>query len=224
MNNVYEKIELFNTFELERIKEILIDKINFITNKKIKTIETIHEELNDDKLILKNKKYRILNIKEYEIISNFPSFIKLKNRFSEYFIGEAVVDNVKLDFPEIYFRLVRPYKIFDIGSVHADNWHHSLANLNYPKGKTYKVLVSIISEPNKNGLIFYPNSLNLETSYKLINNTFIINEMIKEEKIMPAIKPGEAFIFNDTVLHQGAINLGNFTRCSIEITFVPKTL
>jgi hypothetical protein len=221
---LFEKINLFNNKEILFIKEILLKKINLNRTIKIKNIETLHNYINDDDLILKKKINRIFNFDEITLFSKLESFINLLKKFNNYKIGQAVSDNIKIEIPEIYFRLVRPQKECDIGTIHADSWYHDLAQLNYPKGKTYKIWISIISEPNKNGLIFYPNSKNFSTDYIYSNNNFIINEAIKTEKIMPAISPGQAIIFNDTVLHQGSINYGNFTRCSIEITFVPKNL
>jgi hypothetical protein len=224
MNNIYEKIDLFDSDEISIIKKLLLKKINSFRTNKISTIEDIHLYLNDEDELLKNKANRILSLDEIEEFQKLNGFIKLKQKFSNFEIGESVVDNKKLGYPEVYFRVVRPNKINDVGSIHADNWYHILADLKYHKGETYKVWISIVSEPNKNGLIFYPNSVNIDTKFEYINNKFIINEKIKDEKIMPAISPGQAFIFNDTILHQGSINNADTSRCSIEITFVPKSI
>ena len=58
--------------------------------------------------------------------------------------------------PEIYWRLVRPNKLNDVGPLHADSWFWNLNNKK--KDKRFKLWVPIHCEINNTGFRYVPNS------------------------------------------------------------------
>ena len=114
-----------------------------------------------------------------------------------------------------------------IGPLHADSWFHNLVSgADYgmfpPGTKTVKTWISIYTESGRNGLLVVPDSHKKEWHCKVINKDGILKPSLDEvvEGTLVATESGRLIVFNDKLLHGGAINQGYITRVSIEITFV----
>lgn len=154
-------------------------------------------------------------------------YIYLKEIFGPFRISGIISgDKVYPEREEIYWRLVRPCTPSDIGPLHADKWFHEIDPLHEKiLGKntyTIKIWIPIITEPGKNGLLLVPNSNLKKWKYDVIQrNNNIKPKLIDDANpILVSSKPGNLIIFNENLLHGGAVNEGKTTRVSCEITMV----
>jgi hypothetical protein len=220
----YEKVTLCNINDLAFIKNCIRERIFYATSIPIDTLEHYHLTHNDHHYRMRKKSTRQFTSDAVEQILGLPSLLYLVDRFSNYTIDRTIDENGIGDRPEIYFRLCRPGYEEDIGDPHMDCWYHQVAGLGHTKGSTYKVWIAICSQPQLNGLKFFP--------YADVENVQWVNRNSKPactpgqvalgDPVLPAVTAGEAFIFKDDVIHMGALNEGDNTRVSVEITFVPK--
>ena len=172
-----------------------------------------------------NKSNRCLSQDVVIEIESMPFFKKLLKIFGDFNISDVAYDGeVIKGSKEVYWRLVRPGVSSDVGTLHADKWFHEILDFKSKifneKTYTLKVWIPIFCEPGKNGLLIVPNSHSRDWKYssKLVEG---IPKLIFEDKADPVLietPPGNMIIFNESILHGGAINMGNETRVSMEIT------
>jgi len=181
--------------------------------------------VNHDDLWSKNA--RCLCQEAVNIIKRSDLFNELRSIFGFFSISKIMFGNqYDLSREEIYWRLVRPGKREDVGSLHADSWFHSALNSygnTIPKEcKTVKVWLPIYCEPGLNGLLVVIDSHQkdwlYDIEYSKNMNRPILREQVNAELISTI--PGQAIIFGDRLLHGGSINQGSKTRVSIEITLI----
>ena len=223
---VFEKIRLLDETDLDSFSGHIRNAIRRVTGTRILQLEDYHLTHSEHHGTMGRKSSRELSETSVHEIIGLQGIRSLQQRFSGYSISKVITEHGIKDRPEIYFRLVRPGAGDDVGCPHMDNWFHSIAGLPHRKGSTYKVWISLCSEPRFSGLQFFPDADIQEVEWKCINGKIYCDP--KQEALgkayLPDIKPGEAFIFRDDVLHAGAINRGRKTRVSAEITFVPEAL
>lgn len=162
-------------------------------------------------------------------IKSLPFIAQLKKEFGEFSISDAYDTQQHHGQEEIYWRLVRPHKPSDVGSLHRDSWFHETFNGGngmFPEGVvTVKVWIPIYCEPSKSGLALVAGSHLREWAYHVetINGSAkpILDEDLStiDAKLIPT-EPGNMLIFNENVLHGGVVNCGEKTRVSVEITMV----
>jgi len=148
----------------------------------------------------------------------------LREGMPHFSIGKSADERGIQERPEVYFRLVRPHAPSDVGIPHCDHWFHVQAGFPYSMGSTYKLWTSISSEPGLNGLCFFPNA-NVELLRSLFfegSRDYRSVTQFSGDPVLPDVAPGDALLFRDDVIHGGAVNSGSTTRCSIEVTFVPR--
>jgi len=148
------------------------------------------------------------------------------------FLAGEVPNLATYGYPEIYWRLVRPHAIDDVGALHADRWYHDLLVGNrrlYDEDETtVKMWLAIYAEPALNGLYVVPGSHRKQwrRKHRCLADGYlrpILDEPLGNyAKILVPTPPGQAILFNDNLLHGGALNVGTTTRVSIEITFIVK--
>lgn len=127
--------------------------------------------------------------------------------------------------PDVYWRLVRPFKKNDVGPIHADEWFWD-ANKWKKDNKNKKILKvwMLLSNKLKKGLCIVPNSHKKEDwiykkTYKDGLFKPIFNKKKNKFKIRHLITPkGTILIFNYRLLHGGLVNKSNETRVSLEFT------
>jgi hypothetical protein len=180
-----------------------------------------------DHNVIWNKFNRCLSQNVVQKIETLPFFAKLKDIFGDFKISDVAYDNeVIKGAKEVYWRLVRPGVQSDVGPLHADKWFHEILDFG---GKifnentyTLKFWVPIYCEPGKNELMIVPDSHQKiwKHSMKLVDG---LPKPVFEDQADPILvetEPGNALIFNEDVLHGGALNMGQETRVSLEITMV----
>ena len=153
------------------------------------------------------------------------NFIKqLENLFGKFIISneEGVVDE------EIYWRIVRPNELNDIGSLHADAWFWEIGKMKTPSNKIrVNVWIAIEVEKGASGFVFVPNSHLEDWPYEIkVKNGLkkpVLN--LSDLSIKPQLfmsNPGDSIIFNDKLIHGGQVTFGNYTRVSLEFTMFVK--
>ena len=162
-------------------------------------------------------------------IKSLPFITRLKEEFGEFAISDIYDTEQRHGQEEIYWRLVRPNKPTDVGSLHRDSWFHDSFNGGYgmfPEGTvTVKVWIPIYCEPGKSGLAIVAGSHLREWNYHLETINGAAKPILDEDpstidaKLIPT-EPGNMLIFNENVLHGGVVNRGEKTRVSVEITMV----
>lgn len=162
-----------------------------------------------------------------DIIKNLHFIRDLKSTLGEFSISKlAYGTSVNLDIEEIYWRLVRPGSKTDVGVLHADKWFHELLGsygTTIPlNSNSLKIWIPLYCEAGKSGLMVVPDSHTKQWSHKkeIINGSPVIAFLDSATPILVSTQPGEAIIFNDSLLHCGNINVGSETRVSMEITMV----
>lgn len=215
-----------------------IDKAesNYIKNKiqeqfneilKLNNIQTCNFEnyhklnLNDDlhkKIWTRENRNGADRLSKFLLESSF-----LKSLEKEFFNLEFsnVVDKKN---PDIYWRIVRPNKEADVGTIHADVWFWQTNNWVIPSGKKCLKIWMILSERIDEGLsmIDYSQKKN-DWVYKKIYKDGLNKpefDLDKNNFKLTKLKApfDKAIIFNYKTLHCGAINKSDVTRVSLEFT------
>lgn len=174
-----------------------------------------------------NKTSRILSPSFYYWFkeSNFAK--NLAKEYGEY----SISDEDDLGWPNIYWRLVRPKANSDVGPIHRDAWFWTL-NKNFPKPNydfyRLKVWIPIYVEKGLNGLLVEPFS-QLRDDIKWsgeerhsINKPVLKTPLKEINTSLVKTTAGQAIVFNDELLHGGALNSGDFCRVSVEFTLIIK--
>ncbi|MFN0317453.1 MAG: phytanoyl-CoA dioxygenase family protein [Burkholderiales bacterium] len=191
-------------------------------------IAAYHELSEDlDHQTLWPKEYRILGDAAVQALKQTTLFEDLRSNFGCFGLAEGFHGNTHIaGLDEVYWRLVRPNAASDVGSLHADHWFHDMMQMS---GKafsrdayTLKVWIPIYCEPGRNGLLLVPDSHRRDWKY----STRWVNGQPKpqfDDEATPVLvntPPGNMLVFNERVLHGGAVNRGSQTRVSAEITLV----
>ena len=221
----YLKGKLLNPNDLELFRNILSTHVSSILKENISFMQLT--QINDIKLeeITKNKTLRIFSKKNSQILLNTVSIKNLLNSRPNLTICNAI-DPLKglTNLPEVYFRIVQPNTGGNPELGHIDWWYDDIYNINYNIRPTFKIWISLQTEPNKNGLLIRKSSLLDNFEYYIKNTDFgprpkLLNPIAKSEYDFPAIASGEAIIFDSKkTLHMGAENTGKKCRISIEIS------
>ena len=210
---------------LKNIRENNLDLASWIidNNFKIENYHKISKELNHSKIWPKSS--RILPFQFLEEFQNTNFFNQLKKLFNVVEIS----DEEDLGYGNIYWRLVRPNEKSDVGPIHRDSWFWQL-NKNFPKPlypfKRIKVWIAIETQPLKSGLLIEDNShLREDIKWKGeirhgIVKPLLLSDMKEFDMKLISTNPGESIIFNDNLVHGGALNKGNKTRVSLEFTLL----
>lgn len=178
-----------------------------------------------------SKPFRVLPAHVGAQAKRLPVMNRLRAAFGDFAISDyAYEDAVEKGREDLYWRIVRPNVRSDVGQLHADKWFHErLGSGEYGMfeagTETIKIWTAIYCEPGRNGLIIVPNSHKRDWRYQHVNvgNSTRPQILEDEEKlggVLVATEPGTLLIFNDATLHGGAVNQGDFTRVSMEITMV----
>jgi hypothetical protein len=215
-------VRILNKDDLSRIRSIIKGHIELALNREVDSIQNYHMLGNNAHALMRPKSSRILSADATAEVMSMESFETLKSTLPGYVVGPVVDERGVTARPEVYFRLVRPDSPNDTGLPHLDHWFHRKAGLPYAIGTTYKVWISIVSEPGLNGLCFFPQA-STQRLYEIFRNESedcTDFSQVSGNPIMPYVAPGEGFFFRDDVIHGGIPNRGTHTRCSVEITFI----
>ena len=227
--------------ELQCIREVIeqqwLSRINecypsLTENFRELGIDRYHEashHVNHNKLW--QKRYRVFSISDAKKIQGLKFFKKISNDLNASGISDVVFEDGKVQkgYGEVYWRLVRPGVDTDVGPLHADKWFHDVIGGHegmFPEGATtVKMWIPIICEPEKNGLMLVPQSHKKKWNVKYVHDgtapkPHFDDHLEGYEKCLVPTNPGSILLFNENLLHCGAVNYGAYTRVSIEITFI----
>ena len=171
-----------------------------------------------------NKASRIFDSATVETIKSLPFMNRLREEFGPF----AISGESGLQEEEIYWRLVRPGKKEDVGPVHADQWFWALGNGETPEGvERVKIWIAVMTEPGRNGLQVVPGSHRRDWQWHGESRDGIMKPVFDEDPAtiglhLPEFTPGQAIVFNDRLLHAGAVNGGRKTRVSMEFTLFTR--
>lgn len=189
------------------------------------TLERYHElQLPVSHTDLWPKHVRLLARDAVASILRMSLFRRLADELGDFLVS----DEESLGWENIYWRLVRPRQSSDVGPLHADRWFWELGHGTMPAGyRRLKIWVAVASEPGRNGLRVVPGShrriwrYHGELRHGRLKPRLDEGEGGIETRLIPTA-PGDAIMFHDSLLHGGAVNLGDHTRVSFEMTlFVP---
>lgn len=168
------------------------------------------------------KRERILSEAASRLIQSMTCFGKLKKEFGEL---SVTAEEELIPAGEMYWRLVRPNMLSDIGPLHADRWFWDAADQRIPDGRArVKVWLPIWTEPGLNGLELILGSHRMNLKYEVEmrdgkKKPVIVPGQHINPVLIPAA-PGDAIIFHDELVHGGARNIGELTRVSMEFTIL----
>jgi hypothetical protein len=215
-----------------RILELYPEKSKALIEHDITTYHEIREDLNHEKLWVKNE--RLFSRNDVEKLKSTDFFNNLTSRFGSFLIAAQTVNGkYERGTEEVYWRLVSPSVASDVGGPHADRWFHLIHRLSSVydhkslEFTTLKAWIPIFCEPERNGLLISKASHNRDWKFKTeIRNgvsypIFDDNPAELDLKLVPTL-PGQAIVFNEKLIHAGSINKGKFTRVSVEITMLFK--
>ena len=216
--------------ELDRLRQLIrgqwLEHINTISPENVSRFEGLGiKRYHEASHLLDHssawpKKARILPQSAVLEIRKMSFIHELEDCFGKFEISDE--ENVGRE--EIYWRLVRPNEKNDIGPLHADAWFWDLGHGVTPGGMDrVKVWIGIYVEPSLNGFLCIPDShfkkYPYHSEFKNGFNKPVID--VDENELNPSLlkeKPGNLIIFNDKLIHSGAINKGKYTRVSLEFT------
>ena len=177
------------------------------------------------------KMHRVLPQPVVEEIKGFAFVQTLAREFGSFSFSEVVSANgVARGHEEVYWRIVRPGIQSDVGPLHADKWFHDVLGDEHGRllpenATTVKVWIPLYAEPGRNGLIVVPDSHLRVWNYEYLESGGIKRPRLTEDQsklggILVNACPGTPVLFNERLLHGGALNQGASTRVSAEITLV----
>lgn len=149
------------------------------------------------------------------------------NKLREIYNFVEITDEEKLGYGNIYWRIVRPNQSNDIGTLHRDSWFWEIDKEQYLPSYRFKRLktwISINTKVGENGLLVVPKShkiKNLPWHKKekdgrikpILSNDYFLGT----KKLLPLMS-NAAVLFDDDLVHGGAINSDELTRVSLEFT------
>lgn len=190
-------------------------------------LKDYHQYVSDElHSLLSTKRKRVLDNDEAMQLLKLPSIQRLLANYPNYQICNVVYDSLSQEpRPQFYFRLVRPNHASDVGSPHCDFWFDEAMNTQWGRGNTIKFWIPVITEAGKNGLYFFPNAPR-SVPFRITEKDGLRRPAIEidadelGEPVLPCPEYGQAIVFDDDVMHCGALNTGSETRVSVEITLV----
>lgn len=148
----------------------------------------------------------------------------LLRRFETEFGPFSISNEEQIGWDEISWRIVRPGQAADMGPLHADAWFWDLGHGTEPSDRErVKVWVAVVAEPGRSGLRLVPGSHRRRWRYHGERRHGMLKPQLdeREEDLdiqLIATRPGDAVVFHDRLLHGGALNRGEVTRISFELT------
>jgi hypothetical protein len=238
LNNLYgekgffDKLSIPNN-DLQIIRKLILSQFQSVLSE---NHPDLYDEIKDLKLpnyhqleekyshinhsLLWPKANRILSYESKEIFRNLNFFKDL-----ELELGPIKISNEEEIYDEeVYWRLARPTGN-DVGPLHADRWFWDLGHGKMPQDlERIKIWIAIFNETGKSGLRYVPGSHLKDWPYTGQERDGFVKPLIQisdsELEVKKFLsKPGDAFIFNDKLLH-GGFTGGSNSRVSIECTLM----
>jgi hypothetical protein len=194
----------------------------------IETVEldqyhTIADRYDHSKLL--SKMGRILSREAVDEIKTMSFFDYAREAFGPIYLS----DEEGIGHEQICFRIVRPNRREDVGTLHRDSWFWDYYEFPVPAGISRgKVWVPVCGEPDRAGLLVAPGSQKKPAPFSTAKPngklSFIPDfdvEQIGLQRFCGG--PGDPVMFNYDTLHVGSLNRAPMCRVSFEITIMFKT-
>lgn len=188
-------------------------------------LEQFHEVEGYDHGKMLSKRGRTLPKASVDEIKSMSFFDYVAEVFGDYYLA----DEEEIGQEQITFRLVRPNRREDVGSLHCDAWFWEQFGTRLPEGVSRtKVWAPICVEPSLNGLRLAPGSHLRAFPYRAENNggklefvpEFDLSELDLQQYCGDV---GHPVLFNYRTLHVGPLNRGTKSRVSIETTIMYRS-
>jgi hypothetical protein len=184
---------------------------------------TVADRHDHSKLL--SKRGRILSAEAVDEIKQMSFFDYARKAFGPL----SLSDEEGIGHEQICFRIVRPNRREDVGSLHRDSWFWDYYKFPVPAGKSRaKVWVPVCGTADLAGLLLAPGSHKLPAPYytettngKLAFVPDFDIDAIGLQRYCGA--PGAPVMFNYDTLHVGALNRADTCRVSFEITILFDT-
>jgi hypothetical protein len=222
----------FTAAERQRIEELikaqLLENASQFSSKTAASIADValadyHKVVDhQDHGRLLSKLGRVLSIRAVDEIKQMSFFDYVRDAFGPYELS----DEENFGHEQICFRVVRPNRREDVGSLHRDAWFWDHFGFHVPAGVSrVKAWVPVCGASNEAGLLLAPGSHRVPGGFR--------TEMVDGKlKFTPEIdpqavnlhrflgNPGDPIMFNYGLLHVGALTRGESSRVSFEITIM----
>jgi hypothetical protein len=222
----------FTADELARINQLvhnqLIDNARLLSSRTADAIadvplsqyHLVAEPSDHGKLL--SKLGRVMTARAVDEIRQMSFFDYVRDAFGPFYLS----DEEEIGHEQICLRVVRPNYRQDVGSLHRDSWFWDHFAFHVPEGiNRTKTWVQVCGEPSKAGLLLAPGSHRRPGGYrtetvggKLGFIPQVDPSDVDLRRFLGA--PGDPVMFNYDILHVGALNRGDATRVSIEITIM----
>ena len=222
----------FTASELDRIRELvkeqLIETAYRIAPRTAAALADLpldqyHEAVADqDHARLLSKLARVLPARSVDVIRQMSFFDYAARAFGPFYLS----DEENIGHEQICFRVVRPNRREDVGSLHRDAWFWDYFQFPVPPGiSRVKVWVPVCGAPRQTGLLLAPGTHRQPAGYRTES---VGGKLAFIPEIDPALvdlrrfagNPGDPVMFNYDVLHVGALTRGDISRVSFEITIM----
>jgi len=225
----------FTIAEIERIRALITAQLienahklsasvaNSIADTPLDQYHRVAEHHDHGKLL--SKLGRILSAQAVDEIKQMSFFDYVRDAFGPYYLS----DEENIGHEQICFRIVRPNRRDDVGSLHRDAWFWDYFGFPVPDGiSRVKVWVPVCGAGDQAGLLLAPGSHRQATDYRTetVNGKLAFLPGINAEAIdlrRFCGDPGDPILFNYNVLHVGAMTRGDQSRVSFEITVMFRT-
>jgi hypothetical protein len=191
-----------------------------IANAELENYHLISKEVDHAKLL--SKRGRILPKSIVDTIKQMSFFDYVERAMGPFYLS----DEEQVGHEQICFRIVRPNRREDVGSLHRDSWFWDHYSFNVPPGIARgKVWVAVGGEPGLAGLLLAPGSQNIAAPYRTetVNGklAFVPDFDIGGiglQRYCGAL--GQPVMFNYDTLHVGSLNRAEQCRVSFEVTIM----
>jgi hypothetical protein len=185
-------------------------------------LEDFHKVTGYDHRRMLSKQGRILSREAIDEIRSMSFFAYAQEAFGPF----ALADEEGVGYEQITFRLVRPHRAEDVGSLHRDAWFWDYYGTPLsPGAHRAKMWMGICTAPGMNGLRLAPGSHLSEAPYQVNESgpKVAFDPLFDWKEIGLAefeSRAGRPLLFNYRTLHVGSLNRADVCRVSIETTFL----
>lgn len=228
----YQIINLLEVRDIECLIKKICDKLNSVQKAKKFNLHNLHlfhkvnlENKEYQKIIQTNKRNFILDynfLKKKIANSKISKILKQiwgHDEFKIIWIGSPSKKEVKNN--RVGFRIARPKNISDVAKEHIDSY-------NDINNYFFTIWVPLIGFSKNYSLKIYPKTHSLNHSKNICkydgknSRLFKKNYLGKFNEKRLTLKKGSIIIFDQNLIHGGAVNNGNKTRVSAEIRIFNK--
>jgi hypothetical protein len=194
-----------------------------IANAELEDYHLISNAADHGKLL--SKKGRILPKATVDAIKQMSFFDYVEKAMGPFYLS----DEEGVGHEQICFRIVRPHRREDVGSLHRDSWFWDYYGFNVPQGIARgKVWVAVGGEPGLAGLLLAPGSQRIPAPYRTetVNGklAFVPDFDIANIGLQRYCGDlGEPVMFNYDTPHVGSLNRAEQCRVSFEVTIMFKS-